>query len=58
MSSNIKPKQAEDLLIAFSHWSKLAEWREGTKQQFIRNDWHSYINEFFKMYHTATFSTK
>jgi hypothetical protein len=40
----------EAILLAFCQWSKVAEWREGTKQQFIKNDWQSYINEFFKWY--------
>ncbi len=33
-------------IIAFCNWSKEAEWRDVTKQMFIKNDWESYIQEF------------
>jgi hypothetical protein len=52
-SVDTAPYQLEAILLAFCRWSKVADWREGTKQQFIKNDWQSYINEFLKAYHST-----
>lgn len=37
-------------LIDFAKWSKGAEWKDGTKQMFIRSDWKSYVGEYLKQY--------
>lgn len=32
--------------IEFCAWSKENEWRDGTKQLFIKSDWEQYIDAF------------
>jgi hypothetical protein len=55
-NSDTASYQLEAVLLAFCQWSKIAEWREGTKQQYIKNDWQGYINEFLKGYHSTQFT--
>lgn len=46
---------ADRMLFAeFCKWSKVAEWRDGTKQMYIKNDWNAYINTFFEDREKAT----
>lgn len=42
-------KFTTDLLVDFARWSKQAEWYDGTKQMFIKNDWKKYVAEFNKV---------
>lgn len=36
------------LIYRFCEWSREAEWKDGTKQMFIKKDWPKYFNEFTK----------